>query len=155
MSIKAFVLLLFCSKLRAKTLDQTYLQKLRSAKTAAQINEVQAEHENFGRNERICGYQLKQDVVPWACYARLHLELKWQLIEDTQAHDRESKLNDRCKRAAQSALRGNGETLGIPKQDLSVECRREVEQAREISRYRSDEIFSQRAGADFEDTTSP
>lgn len=136
-------------------MEQVFLRKLRHARTPKELHEVQKEHDELDQNKRICDFQLKQNGVPWACYARLRIEQRWGLIDKAQVQEWETKLNDRCESAAKAALHQNAESLRLPIASLSQECRHMVQQARDISHYRSNEIFSRTTGAEFEDAPSP
>jgi hypothetical protein len=154
--VKSLVAILFFSaQSHAVMTEQVYLRKLRQAHSAVQLQQVQDEHDGLDQTKRICDLQLKENVVPWACYQRLQLEQRWELISKTQAHESQTKLNERCEAAAKLALRENPELLQLPEQSLSDECRHFVHQARDISHYRSHEIFSQTAGAEIENARTP
>lgn len=137
------------------SVEAAFLRKLRQARSAQQLQQVQAEHDGLDQSKRICTFQLRQNVMPSACYRRLFLEQRWKLIADVQAKEWASKLDERCEAAAKAALHENIESLLVRDQNLSQECRRMIEQAREIAKYRSDEIFSRASGAEIENPASP
>ena len=155
MKLLAALLILFSAQSLADTTEQVYLRKLRHAHSAVQLQQVQNEHDGLDQNKRICDFQLNQNVVPWACYERLRLEQRWELISQSQAQESQIKLNERCEAAAKRALHENPELLQLPEQSLSGECRRFIHQARDISHYRSHEIFSQTSGAEIENARTP
>ena len=131
----ALLLLYFSLRAQATTADGVFWQKLNRARTPTEIRGLQIQFEDLRVARRACAIQMRSHAIPSACFEALARESKWGLAAN--AKTMLAKLNSICDEAA-LALREPLEIIDA--RGLSPECRKSVLKARQIDRYRRDEL---------------
>jgi hypothetical protein len=121
----------------AVTLEGEYARRLERARTADEIDRLNATYGDIRVLRLACGVQLRAKRAPLSCYEALRLETAWALHGSGERLSLQHRLDERCRSAARA--------LRVPAADdgslaaASAPCREEVRRARRIQAYRAED----------------
>ncbi len=135
----AFVWLLviacaFAADARADSLAEAAVRRMDSAKNSSSVTKIQSAFDEIRIARLACQVQLKEKIIPYACYQALRLENGWNLHQDkNQLRQLQLRIDRRCASAAER-MRG---LTSVDLRLVSSACRLNVKKARELSAYKN------------------
>jgi hypothetical protein len=119
----------------AETLESRALKAVLQARTPTEAIRVQAWYEELKVTRTACRIQLRERIVPSACYAVLEQERKLGLSSAAQARQQVGRLNSLCRSASARLQVPTFVPKGVPRA-----CAHWVAEAVRINDYRREPL---------------
>lgn len=135
MRVSLFCIYLWIPTTAFAHLDADYVQRLSRARSAPEIRHLQSAFTELRIARAACRLQVRQKILPVACYDSLAAEIHWGLHPQTVKQKKlRQDLDQLCVRAAES--------LRVPRslpslRKVSALCRAHLARAQEIQKYRT------------------
>jgi len=133
--MRALLVLVFTHSLPAADLQSEALTKMAHAHSTAQIHLIYKEYEERQVVQRACRLQIREKLLPFACYELLQLDKKAGKLTAAEFARRQAGLDDVCVNSAKS-LDVPDAALSTP---LSTTCANFARKARAIRDYQAED----------------
>lgn len=117
----------------AESLESLAVKKLSHARTSREVEAIERSVEELRVARMACEIQIRAQSIPSVCYRALKIEAAWGLHPDSkQTRALVARMDRLCARNAKSLKEIPQSTSA----ELTAECRKNVEKARELLAYK-------------------